>query len=95
MSDFTKGEWILEYAPPSNGWNIWDNGEGTAMRQIAFVSNYRRSKKVAAADARLIAYAPILLDDLEDAYSALEKDLEGNKDILRHLARTIKAVKGL
>ena len=95
MSDYTKGEWILVETPANNGWMIWDDKKGTDAVVIAEIPNYRRSKKVAAADARLIAYAPILLDDLEDAYSALEKDLDGNKDLLRHLARTIKAVKGL
>ncbi len=95
MADFTKGRWILKEAPANNGWMIWDEKEGTDSVVIAEIPNYRRSKKVAAADARLIALAPILLEDLEDAYSALEKDLDGNKAILRHLARTIKAAKGL
>ena len=95
MSTYTQAPWILVENPANNGWMIWDNQEGTKAVVIAEVPNYRRSKKLAAADARLIAKAPELVEDLEDAYSALEKDLEGNAQLLRHLARTLRYIKGL
>jgi hypothetical protein len=76
MSTYTKEEWILVENPANNGWMVWDNQEGTKAVVIAEIPNYRRSKKAAAADAKLIAAAPELLEALVDALVWIPKDVQ-------------------
>ena len=76
MSGFTPGPWEIHATIAAGQFGVYEaeSDQYTETAPIAVAYSYRRSNQTAAANARLIAAAPVMLAMLERIIAAHDED---------------------